>query len=161
MKLVEGTHYRRRLDQPSPHLARSKEVVDCMFCRLPSDSEDEGGRAKIRRKQAKDDIRLDKLLQHFKKNHKGDMPSEGMSLLDMGFTRDVGRDTAQLSHDSVMELEEEGGPSTATPPMQHLQETVAARTTQPPPRHASTTPISVAIAELDRLPGTPFWRSLT
>ena len=43
MKLVEGTHYTRRADQPYPHPIRAKEMADCMFCRLPSDSEDEGG----------------------------------------------------------------------------------------------------------------------
>ncbi len=45
LKLIEGTHYIRRMDQPSPHPIRAKELVDCMFYRLPSDSEDEVGRA--------------------------------------------------------------------------------------------------------------------
>ncbi len=66
MKLVERTHYIKRMDQPSTHPIRAKEFVECMFCRLPSDSEEEGGRAKRRRKQAQDGIRLDKLMQHYK-----------------------------------------------------------------------------------------------
>ena len=66
MKLIEGTHYRRRIDQPSPHLARSKEFVECLICRLPSDSEEEEGRTTLRRKQAKDGIRrrLDQPSSH-------------------------------------------------------------------------------------------------
>ncbi len=39
----------RRLDQPLPHLARSKDSVDYMFCRLPNNSKDEGGRATMLR----------------------------------------------------------------------------------------------------------------
>ncbi len=45
MKLIDGMHYIRRLDQTSPHPIRAKELVDCLFCRLPSDSEDEVRRA--------------------------------------------------------------------------------------------------------------------
>ncbi len=83
MKLIEGTHYLRRLDRPSPHLARSKEFVDCLICRLPSDLENEEERTTLRRRHVKDGIRLDKLSQHFKAKHKGHLPSEGMSLLDI------------------------------------------------------------------------------
>ncbi len=66
MKLIEGTHYLRRIDQPSPHLARSKEFVDCLICRLPSDSEDEERRTTLRHSHVKDDIRrrLDQPSSH-------------------------------------------------------------------------------------------------
>ena len=134
MKLIEGTHYLRRLDQPSPHPIRAKELVDCLFCRLPSDSEDEGVRAKIRRKQAKDGIRLDKLMQHFKVQHKGDIPSEGRSLLDMGFTRDLGRLTVEMPQDAAMETEEIAEPSSIPTRIQLRHDLVVARTEQPPSR---------------------------
>jgi hypothetical protein len=160
MKLIEGTHYRRRIGQPSPHLARSKEFVDCLICRLPSDSEEEEGRTTLRRSHVKDGIRLDKLPQHFKAKHKGHLPSEGMSLLDMGFTRGNATST-QLSEDAVMETEEEGGPSTSPPPMTEPRASVAARAMQPPPRQAAATPISTAIAEMGLIEGQPFWRVLS
>ena len=54
------------------------------------------------RKQAKDGIRPDKLMYYFNKNKKEDILSEGKSLLDIGFTRDIGRETAQLSQDAGM-----------------------------------------------------------
>ncbi len=56
MKLVEGTHYRGRLDQPSPHPIVAKEFVDCLLCELPSDSEDEQRHATLTRRQASDGI---------------------------------------------------------------------------------------------------------
>ncbi len=56
MKLVEGTHYKRRLDQLFPHPIRAKEFVDCLFCELPSDSEDGQRHATLARKQARDGI---------------------------------------------------------------------------------------------------------
>ncbi len=71
MKLVEGARYLRRIDKLSPHLARSKEIVDCLICRLPSDSENEEGRMTLRCRHVKDGIRLDKFSQHFKAKHKG------------------------------------------------------------------------------------------
>ncbi len=138
---MKGAHYKRRLDQPSPHLARSNELVDCLFCRLPSDSEDEGGRGRVRLRQAKGGIWLDKFLQHFKKIHKGDMPSEGMSLLDMGFTSDSVRPD-QLSEDAIMETEEEGRPT----PMAQASAIFTARTMQPPPRQATASPLFLLLS---------------
>jgi hypothetical protein len=70
MKFIEGTHYLRRIDQPSPHLPKSKEFVDCLICRLPSDSENEEVRTALRRRHVKVGIRLDKFSQHFKAKHK-------------------------------------------------------------------------------------------
>jgi hypothetical protein len=98
-------------------------------------------------------------LHHFKKNHKGDMPSEGMSLLDMGFTRDS--DTHdQLSEDALMETKEEGGPSSSPTPMAQACAILIARAMQPPPRQATSAPIPTAIAEMGLLEGHPFWRVL-
>ena len=82
MKPVEGTHYMRRMDQPSPHPIRAKEFVDCLFCELPSDSDDEERHATLTR----DGIRLDKFMSHLKAKHKAHIPTEGRSLLEMGFT---------------------------------------------------------------------------
>jgi len=39
MKLVKGTHYRRRENQPSPAPHKSKEVVDCLLCGDPGDDD--------------------------------------------------------------------------------------------------------------------------
>ena len=95
-------------------------------------------RAKIRRKQAKDGIRLDKLLQHFKVQHKGDIPSEGRSLLDMGFTRDLGRSTVEMPQDAAMETEEIAEPSSIPTRIQLRHDLVVARTEQPPSRPSET-----------------------
>ena len=63
MNLLEGTHFRRRLDQPSR--IASKEFVDCLFCRFPSDSDDEHvARASLTRLQVKQGIRKDQLISH-------------------------------------------------------------------------------------------------
>ena len=32
IKLVEGTHYRRRFNQPAPPTRKSRELVSCLFC---------------------------------------------------------------------------------------------------------------------------------
>jgi len=75
MNLFERTHFRRRLDQPLS--ISSKELVDCLFCRVPSDSDDEHvARATLARMQAKHSIRMDKLKAYYKKTHKGEMPTE-------------------------------------------------------------------------------------
>ena len=87
MKLVEGIHYTLRLDQPSGSRTKAKQFVNCSFCVVPSDTEDEDRpHASLTLKQVRDGIRLDHLLAHIKKKHKGHMPSEGRSLLDLGFT---------------------------------------------------------------------------
>ncbi len=86
MKHVERTHYMRRLDQPSPQPIRAKEFVDCLFCELPIEFEDEERHATLPRRQARDDIRLDTFMSHFKAKHKAQIPTEGKSLLEMGFT---------------------------------------------------------------------------
>ena len=64
MNLLEGAHFKRRSDQPSR--IASKEFVDCLFCRVPSDSDDEPiARATFTKMQAKHNIRLDKLKAHY------------------------------------------------------------------------------------------------
>jgi hypothetical protein len=69
MKPVEGTHYKRRLDQPTPHPIRAKEFVNCLFCKLLSDYEDEELHATLTRRPTRDGIRLDKFMSHFKAKH--------------------------------------------------------------------------------------------
>jgi hypothetical protein len=64
----------------------SKEIVDCLICRAPSDSEEVEGHPRMTRRQVQDGIRLDRLMLHFKAKHTGEFPSKGISLLDMGFT---------------------------------------------------------------------------
>ncbi len=96
---MEGTHYRRKLDQPSPHPIRAKEFVECLFCELPSDSEDEQRHVTLTRRQARDDIRLDNFMSHFKAKHKARLPTEDKSLLDMGFTVSVGHEAGSVPLD--------------------------------------------------------------
>ena len=43
VQLIEGTHYRRRENQPSPAPHKSKEVVDCLLCIDPGDDDDAHG----------------------------------------------------------------------------------------------------------------------
>ncbi len=88
------------------------------------------------------------------------MPSEGMSMLDMGFTRDSCRPT-QLSEDADIETEEEGGPSSSPTPMAQAIAILASRAMQPSLRQATTTPFPIAIAKTDTQQGQQFWRVLT
>ncbi len=57
----------------------------------------------------------------------------------MGFTRDVGHETAHLSHDVVMETEEEGGHNSSPPPMPQPRANVAALTMQALSRQSPAT----------------------
>ena len=94
MKLVEGTHYRRRLHQPGPTPHKCKELVSCLFCdtsSYPDDAEQEVGRVG-RHKRCRGVIRLDKLAKHINKTHPECIPAEGRSLLVMGFTMETGGD---------------------------------------------------------------------
>ncbi len=101
MKLLEGTHFMRRLDQPSP--IPSKEFVDSLFCKIPSDSDDEPEpRSTLTRMQAKNGIRMDKLKTRSYKKHKAIMTSEGMSLLDTDFTLGARREGAAMSSDGEL-----------------------------------------------------------
>ena len=61
MKLVEGTRYRQRLDQPSSHKTRAKKFVDCRICGVTSDSEDECARRRLSKKQVNQGLRLDQV----------------------------------------------------------------------------------------------------
>ena len=101
----------RRLDQPSR--SGSKEFVDCLFCRVPSDSDDEHV-ATLTRLQAKQGIRMDHIKAHYQKKHKVEMPSEGRSLLDLGFTVGARRECAALSTDGELETHESATPDTST-----------------------------------------------
>jgi hypothetical protein len=106
MNLLEGTHYRRRFYQPSHVPHKSKELVNCLFCDTSSyldDDEHAGGRVG-RQKRCKGILRLDKLLKHIKDKHPECLPTEGRSLLSMGFTRaggDVCRNISELPADDV------------------------------------------------------------
>ena len=43
VQLIEGTHYRRRENQPSPAPHNSKEAVDCLLCIDPGGDDDSHG----------------------------------------------------------------------------------------------------------------------
>ncbi len=106
MQIKEGIHYRRMPDQPSPAPMKAKELVDCLFCRVPSDSEDDEGHPTVIRRQWRDGIRLDKFMLYFKAKHKGDILAEGRSVLDIGFTEARARVNAYMA----MEAKESAGP---------------------------------------------------
>ena len=88
INLIEGTHYRRRFYQPSHVSHKSKELVSCLYCDTSSfpDDEEHAGERVGRNKRCKGVLRLDKLMKHIKSNHADCIPSEGRSLLRMGFT---------------------------------------------------------------------------
>jgi hypothetical protein len=119
---------------------------------MPSDSEDEVERGNLwRQKQVIDGIRLDKLLKYFKAKHKGEIPSEGNSRLDMGFTREYGREAAHLSNDEVTEIEESARISLMTSRMHQLCEALTTRPEDPLRRQATTSTTLAAIDETDTL----------
>ena len=70
MKLLEGTHFLRRLEQPSRDGPRSKERVDCLLCLSVDDDGDNVG------KRARLGYRLDKLQKHYKGKHMDSFPMD-------------------------------------------------------------------------------------
>jgi hypothetical protein len=102
MKLVEGTHYKRRLDQPSHINYRSKDYANCLLCSAPSDSDDDIVRRKLTIKQVNQGIRLHRLMIHYKGKHRDAFPSMGRSLLDLGFTvASVVEATSHVDEDAI------------------------------------------------------------
>ena len=82
MKLVEGTHYSRSLDQPSSVNFKTRKYVDCRLCRAASYYDDEpvinNGRLA---NHARKCIRLDALMHHYKAKHKDAFPAARKSLI--------------------------------------------------------------------------------
>ena len=95
------------------------------------------------RRQVQDGIRLDRLMLHFKAKRKGELPSEGRSLLDMGFTLH----NTPIDVDANQGIEETPGPSSLITPVDQHRSTVVARTCQLLYEEATTTPILAAIAK--------------
>jgi hypothetical protein len=124
-----------------------------MFCGCPSDSPDDERLEKLTRKQIRDGIRLDHLRDHYMKKHKRDAPSEGRSLLDMGFTRAGGSGAAGLSTNAEMEIEES---ASLRLNMEQPDESVAAHTEQRLLGPALPRPTPVAIAEIGMPSGHAF-----
>ena len=92
IKLVEGTHYRRRFNQPSPSTRKSRELVSCLFCDTSSYLDDEAHRVERvgRNKRCKGVVRLDKLVKHKfvkqncgKKNDEADSTSNVRDLAEV------------------------------------------------------------------------------
>ena len=88
---------------------------------------------------------MDKLKEHYKNKHKGEIPSDGRSLLDIGFTLGARREAAAMSSDGELGDQESVIPGTST--MEKPQH-VAAQTEQRPPRVAASTITPADIAEL-------------
>ncbi len=89
IQLIEGTHYRRRENQPSHAPHKSKEAVDCLLCIDPGDVDDVHG-DQTRRKRSRPigiNIRLDRFAAHIKSHHPDACGNGARSLLQMGFTR--------------------------------------------------------------------------
>jgi len=91
MKFKEGTHFLRRLDQPSPAPPKCKGRVDCLLCLAPADSDDDGVILCVRR-GAREGYRLDKLMVHYRSQHKELFPKATTTLLEIGFSRSAETD---------------------------------------------------------------------
>ena len=76
IKLLEETHYRRRLYQPLPPPQKCRELVSCLFCDTSSYPDDEEHVAERvgRTKQCKGVLRLDKLMTHIKAKQRPILP---------------------------------------------------------------------------------------
>jgi hypothetical protein len=148
MKLVEDTPYMRRLDQPSSSTYGSKAYVDCLLCGVPSDSEDETVPRKLTRKQARQGIRLDRLMIHYKGKHRDAFLAEGRTLFDMGFA-------APRAVEATLVVEANDMPSEAE---METKEHIAVRTELPSSRLSAAPPMPTVIVEPAR---QPFWRALT
>ena len=139
MKLVVRIHYSRRLNQPSSITFRAREYVDCIFCGVPNDSEDVPPvRNTLSKRQAMKGICLDMLMVHYKKKHKDAFPSEGRSLLNMGFI---------VTSAAVATRAVEAAPIPSESDMHEAEDPVAYRIDQPPPRQVATRPIHDVIVE--------------
>jgi hypothetical protein len=149
MKFKEGTHFLRRLDQSSPAPPKCKERVDCLFCQAPVDSDDDRIRPRVRR-GAREGYRLDKLMKHYRSQHKKLFPQASTTLLDMGFSRSatIGRN----NQDHAEETEENESCT--------HHRTDGAQADRQPPRPSSSTVIHVAIAESSMEPSQHYWRCL-
>ncbi len=76
------------------------------------------------RRQVQDGIRLERLMLHFKDKHKGELPCEGISLLDMGLTLQ----STPIDVDADQGTEETIGPSSLITPVDQHRTTLAAGT---------------------------------
>ena len=86
------------------------------------------------------------------------MPTEGRSLLDMGFTLH----SSTIIEDDGIEAVDSDGPGSLTTTIKHyLREIVAARTGQLHLRPSATTTILVVIGESGTLLEQQFWRFFT
>jgi hypothetical protein len=87
MRLIEWTNYKRRENQPSPALHKSKEAVGCLLC---SDPIDDDGNEQVVGKRSRpigQNLRLDRFHTHLKINHPDACREGARSLLTMGFSR--------------------------------------------------------------------------
>ena len=88
MILVEGKHYLRREERPTPLPHPTKRFVDCLLCQRLDDSTAVGDKRKII--NSGNGYRLDRLMAHYKSAHKNDLNEDGSrTLLDLGFSRVV------------------------------------------------------------------------
>ena len=104
-QFTEGTHYRRRENQPSPAPHRSKEAVDCLLCSDPGD-DDDAQVGNVRRKRSRaigQNIRLDRLHAHMRTFHPDACRFGTRSLLTMGFGNRVGAGRLPLAPTTVSE----------------------------------------------------------
>jgi hypothetical protein len=157
MKLVEGTHYRRRLDHPHPH--PSKETVDCLLCAAPSDSEDDEIRRRMQRKNTRKGFRLDELMRHFRCHHPSQSSTEGRTLLHYpGFSRaTAGPETVVAVHPRSLDSDHEPMES-AEPPSEVYKHEQRSRQQQQP---LTSSQLPSATAEIGIDMGQPYWRTLS
>ena len=139
----------RRLDQSSPQTHPSKQFVDYLLCSTPSDSEDGEVRRRMTMKNTRNGIRLDKLVKHFKDQHRQETHNEGKTLFHYpGFSRaGAGPETvvASLPRSPDAELK----------PMKFAEpQTVAARHEQHPQRPVAASDIPFATAAIGMIWGS-------
>jgi hypothetical protein len=159
IKLVEGTHYRRRFYQPQPPPHKCRELVSCLFCDTSSYPDDEEHVAERvgRTKRCKGVLRLDKLTSHIKDKHPECIPAEGRSLLDMGFTTTRADDGPNGPESTLVDDDPMGPPDPSPDAIDNpnLSLGVVSRDT------SATLQVPVATAERGVGLGQEFWRSLT
>ena len=159
IKLVEGTHYRRRFYQPQPPPHKCRELVSCLFCDTSSYPDDEEHVAERvgRTKRCKGVLRLDKLVSHIKDKHPECIPAEGRSLLDMVFSTTRADDGPNGPESTPVDDDPMGPDLSAVDVIDNpkLSLGVVSRDT------SAALQVPVATAEIGVGMGQEFWRSLT
>jgi hypothetical protein len=124
--------------------------VDYVFCQAPADSDDDDVVIPRVHRVATEEYRLDKLMKHYRSQHKKLFPQATTTLLNMGFSR-----SAAIGHNNQGQAEETAQNESYT---QHR--TDDAQADRQPPRTLSTNVIPAAIAQFSMETSCHYWRCL-